>query len=83
MTDDTSFRLLRLLADVEDIHLEPSALAGMSGPYMLQESEAGMSFLKENNLNKYMKNSTHIIWATGGSMVPEEEMKVYYEASNG
>ena len=27
----------------------------------------------DNKLGKYMANSTHIIWATGGSLVPEEE----------
>lgn len=77
-TDMTSFNLLKLLADSENIYLEPSALAGMSGPYMLMESKEGLSFLENNKLLSKMKNSTHIIWATGGSMVPEDEMKSYY-----
>jgi len=27
-----------------------------------------------------MARSVHLIWATGGSMVPSEEMQQYYEA---
>jgi D-serine dehydratase len=25
-----------------------------------------------------LENATHLAWATGGSMVPEQEMKDYY-----
>lgn len=81
--DNTSFRLLKLLADSENIKLEPSALAGMAGPYMICESKAGKDFIKRNKLDSKMNNSTHIVWATGGSVVPEKEMRAYYEyASN-
>lgn len=81
MTDDRSFKLLRKLADTEDIYLEPSALAGMSGPSLISHSPSGKKFLLENNLSKYMKNSTHIVWATGGSMVASDEMMDYYNMS--
>ena len=76
--DLTSFRLLRLLADTENIFLEPSALAGMLGPYLINENSKSLEFLKNNDLLSKMDNSTHIVWATGGSMVPEDEMNTYY-----
>lgn len=78
LDDSITFSLLKMLKDTEDISLEPSALAGMIGPSMLVGSEEGREFLEKNNLNDKMKNSVHIIWATGGSMVPEDEMNKYY-----
>ena len=66
ISDDTMYRLLALLYDTEKIHLEPSALAGMTGP--IQLAKHGVN----------LQNATHIVWATGGGMVPEDEMKAYY-----
>jgi D-serine dehydratase len=63
------YRFLRQLADSEGIFLEPSALAGMYGPVLtVRESE----FAPEKIA------ATHIVWATGGSMVPKDEMQKYY-----
>ena len=58
--------LLKTMADSEDIYLEPSALAGAFGPIMLSKKLGSLP------------NGYHMIWATGGSMVPSDEMQKYY-----
>ncbi|MBR6693330.1 MAG: D-serine ammonia-lyase [Clostridia bacterium] len=70
LTDERMCRMLTKLADAEDIFLEPSALAGMYGPVLCETNEEFQPFKSQN--------ATHIVWATGGSMVPPEEMKKYY-----
>ena len=71
LTDRRMFRMLRQLADSEDIFLEPSALAGMYGPVVTQKDQAFCSY-------RAGEGSTHLVWATGGSLVPKEEMERYY-----
>ena len=78
-TDKRLYRLLGLLADSEDLWLEPSALAGFSGPCLVESSEEGKAYLKRQGLKA--KNILHLPWATGGSMVPPNTMKAYYEKS--
>ena len=63
------FKLLKVLTDTEGIRLEPSALAGMTGP---------VNTIRENVEGAQSPNATHLVWATGGSMVPEVEMDAYY-----
>lgn len=74
--DDVLYRLLSQLADSENIFIEPSACAGFPGVMRLQTQT---DYLKGLGLEKHMADATHIVWATGGSMVPPEEMKSYYE----
>jgi len=51
----------------EGIFVEPSATAGFLGyPLIVKNFSADM-----------LKNSTHIVWATGGNMVPESERVCY------
>ena len=69
LTDDRMHRLLAQLADNEGIFLEPSALAGMYGPVLAERCPEFAPFANA---------ATHIVWATGGSMVPPEEMQKYY-----
>ncbi|PLS09686.1 D-serine ammonia-lyase [Neobacillus cucumis] len=73
--DEELFKLLKDLVDSENIKLEPSALAGMIGPVKLWQK--GNKFLQKNDLNE--KKTTHVIWATGGSMVPDDIMEMYYK----
>lgn len=74
--DDELFALLALLADTENIRLEPSALAGLPGMIRLQDNRFGANL---NFSREQMGNATHIAWATGGRMVPEAMMAASYQ----
>ncbi len=71
--DDELFRLLYLLGSSENIFLEPSATAGLMGPQRI----ANTDYLSWHQIDP--SKVTHIAWATGGELVPEEEMKSFYE----
>ncbi|WP_136805948.1 D-serine ammonia-lyase [Desulfosediminicola flagellatus] len=66
VNDEEMSALLAILAQSENIHLEPSAVIGFSGcARIFDNSEyTGIS----NTANQH---TTHVVWATGGSMVPE------------
>lgn len=73
LNDERMYKMLATLADTENIYLEPSALAGMYGAVLLKTNPEFADFGK-------LENCTHIVWATGGGMVPAEEMRKYYLA---
>jgi len=75
LSDVEMFALLGLLDRHEHIQLEPSALAGMPGPWRVA---ADAEWLASQGLNEeQMNHATHLVWATGGGMVPEAEMAKY------
>ncbi|WP_010448599.1 D-serine ammonia-lyase [Vibrio rotiferianus] len=79
MTDERMYHHLGELSEQEDIRLEPSALAGMMGAVHVSQDQAyhaRMQFSEDK-----MKNAIHLVWATGGGMVPEEEMSAYLAKS--
>lgn len=76
--DAVLYKQLCMAADVLKISLEPSALAGMSGAYKLLHTLDGRGYLEKQALYPHMPNATHIVWATGGSMVPPDVMEAYY-----
>ncbi|UQZ88494.1 D-serine ammonia-lyase [Deltaproteobacteria bacterium Smac51] len=78
VSDQELYRLLSILADQENIFLEPSALAGFPGPWHLCRSEAGRDYIRKCDLESKLSQATHIAWATGGGMVPEAIMKAFY-----
>ncbi|MBZ7999796.1 D-serine ammonia-lyase [Campylobacter canadensis] len=71
VSDENMYRYLGLLAQSENIKLEPSALAGVRALSIADE-------LKLNN-----ENAIHLIWATGGNMVPDDEMNEYLKTAKG
>ena len=73
--DGILFDYMRGLVDTEDIFIEPSSCAAFHGVTKLHTME---QLLKANKLTgERLANATHIAWATGGSMVPDEERKIY------
>ena len=70
LTDQRMYRMLAMLADAEGIRLEPSALAGMYGPVLTATAP---------EFREFSGPATHLVWATGGSMVPPAEMEYYYQ----
>lgn len=76
--DQLLFKLLAILIDTEGIKLEPSSLASVPGPAKLLSTSEGQEYIEQHQLKGKMNQATHIAWATGGSMVPNDEMERYY-----
>ncbi|EBX5888769.1 D-serine ammonia-lyase [Salmonella enterica subsp. enterica] len=75
LDDQALYDMLGWLAQEEDIRLEPSALAGMAGP---QHVCASADYQHMHGFSaEQLNNATHLVWATGGGMVPEAEMAQY------
>lgn len=66
--DDELFRCLALLSDSEGLFCEPSACIGFPCPARLPAGIAGR-----------LSGGTHVVWTTGGSMVPPDEREGYLE----
>jgi D-serine dehydratase len=77
--DSKLYDYMRGLQSEEDIFLEPSSCAGFHGVIKLMLSEEGQKFLKENALSEHMANASHIVWATGGGLVPDAVRKEMLE----
>lgn len=64
--DQMLFVLLKELYQANQIFIEPSATAGLIGP----ESVLNSTYAPLKHINT--ANITHVAWATGGGLIPEE-----------
>lgn len=71
--DDRLFRDAAVLDAAHGILVEPSAAAGFGGPGRLLDTAAGRAFLQAHGLQDDMAQATHVLWSTGGSLVPQAE----------
>lgn len=71
MTVDDSrlYDYLRQLWDQEGIFIEPSSCAGFAGPDRIVAADPSVN----------TEGAVHIVWATGGSLVPQEIREQYYK----
>lgn len=71
VSDDELYLNLLALKDTLGVEVEPSAAAAVSGPGWLDGSAAGRAYAQGID----MSGATHVIWATGGSLVPPEALR--------
>ncbi len=76
VADADLYRDLVRLYDSEQIFIEPSACAGFAAYRMLLQSAEGQQ-------RHALAQATHIVWATGGNMVPETERQTYLALGRG
>lgn len=69
--DERLYPYLAKLGELENIWIEPSACAAFPGP--------GLVSTHLTNCEQRGYNPINIVWATGGSAVPEDIMREYYK----
>lgn len=77
--DDKLCLFMKELLDSQQIFIEPSSCAAFAGPVRVEQEAECRDYIKAQGLEEKMKDAAHIVWATGGSLVPEEIRREYYE----
>lgn len=72
--DHKLYDLMRGLLKEENIFIEPSSCAALAALIRREDME---KYIAAHGLTEKMDNATHIAWATGGRMVPEETRQAY------
>lgn len=72
LQDKKLYDYMRALLNTEGIFVEPSACAAFAGPVKLKVCAETLEYLKAHGLEEKMGQAAHIVWATGGSLVPED-----------
>ncbi|WGY46826.1 D-serine ammonia-lyase [Vibrio sp. ABG19] len=75
ISDEHMLRWLKALDSSEHIRVEPSAAAAVYGPVVVSQHK---DYLRSLDVDMdRLADCTHVIWATGGGMVPADEMDKY------
>ena len=78
VADGRLYDFMRLLHESEHITVEPSGCAAFAGAIGFAKYESCREYCKNNGLDEAsLANATHIAWATGGSLLPEEIKREY------
>lgn len=77
--DEKLYPYLAALKDSEGIFIEPSACAAFEGLKYVCGQQAEANAQRGDVFPEPDENSVHIVWATGGNMVPAEEKEAYYQ----
>ncbi|HEX5460400.1 MAG TPA: D-serine ammonia-lyase [Steroidobacteraceae bacterium] len=81
--DEELFEDLYRLEVTEGLRIEPSAAACLRGPQWILHSEAGRRYQRNLGIAEVMDKATHVLWTTGGSLVPEDEYHGFHERGAG
>ncbi|KVM10111.1 D-serine dehydratase [Burkholderia ubonensis] len=81
VADEQLYANLLAAKNALNIELEPSAAAAIGGPGWLSRSVAGREYARRHDIS--MERATHVIWTTGGSLVPADEHSRYQRRALG
>lgn len=71
---------MRMLCETEEIRIEPSSCAAFLGPLQIAMTPAGHDYLNAQGITiERLQNATHICWATGGALVPEDVWEEWFK----
>jgi D-serine dehydratase len=73
VTDDQLLALFRAGHEAMGLTVEPSAAAAFAGPHHVLGTPAGRAYLERAGLLGRLANANHVLWTTGGSLVPGPE----------
>lgn len=74
--DAKLYDLMRGLLQSEGIFIEPSSCAAFAALIRPKDMD---TYIAAHGLENKMKDAVHIVWATGGSMVPAETREAYIQ----
>ncbi|WP_034176382.1 D-serine ammonia-lyase [Burkholderia ambifaria] len=81
VTDEQLYASLLAAKNALNIELEPSAAAAIGGPAWLSRSAAGREYARCHDIST--EGAIHVIWTTGGSLVPAHEHARYQRRALG
>lgn len=74
VTDEKLLDYQKMLMDHEGIRVEPSACAGFKGlAEICRGGNEWEKYIKEHGLYEHLDQAVHIVWATGGGLLPDNE----------
>ena len=75
--DARLYDYMRALYDSEGLFIEPSSCAAFEGAVAAGKAAEFRSYIEENGLTGKMDQASHIVWATGGKLVPQPVRDVF------
>ena len=75
--DKKLYIYLKQLLHTEQIFIEPSSCAAFAGPVQVETNRDCRDYIEKEGLTACMNDAVHIVWATGGSLVPEKVREAY------
>ncbi|MBA2965224.1 MULTISPECIES: D-serine ammonia-lyase [Ramlibacter] len=76
--DEDLLRDLFLLETAEGIRVEPSAAAGIGALRALCRTDQARAYLQHHGLADHLHRATHVVWTTGGLLLPEPEYLAFH-----
>ena len=80
VSDTQLMALVQRVHASETLKIEPSAAAGVAGPLWIARTQQARSYLERTGLKDKLPGATHLIWTTGGSLLPDDEFDALLRA---